>query len=128
MPLNLLRKDGKATGCPSCYKSHGEEYISRWLDKQNIKYTQWYTFDDLLGVGGRKLSYDFFIDGTNKLIEYQGEFHDHSTSIQTDEGFIKQQEHDSRKYNYAKDHGYDLLQIWYYDNKEEKLKNFFNII
>jgi glutaredoxin len=126
MPINLLRNDSKATGCPHCLKSHGEQFISNWLDKHNIEYKQWKTFDGLVGVGGKKLSYDFFIPKSNKLIEYQGEYHDNSARLQTESGFVKQKEHDLRKSNYAKCHGFDLLEIWYFDNKEEKLKEFFN--
>lgn len=122
MPSNLLRSDGKATGCPHCKKSHGEAAIAKILDDRHIQYIQWKKFDDLVGIGGRSLSYDFYLPALNLLIEYQGEFHDHSTSLQTEEDFHSQIEHDKRKREYAEDHHIHLLEIWYYDNLEEKLK------
>lgn len=102
-------------GCPHCCLSKGELKISTVLDSASIPYIQQYSYDDLRGLGGRKLSYDFFLPDHNLLIEYQGEYHDHTASIQTDEGFRKQQEHDTRKRAYAAEHGIGLLEIWYYD-------------
>ena len=121
MPVNLLRRDGKATGCPHCKKSHGEGMIASILGAQNIEYKQWKKFDGLVGIGGRPLSYDFYIPSLNLLIEYQGEFHDHTSTIQTDEDYESQVEHDRRKREYARNHNIRLLEIWYYDNLEEKL-------
>ncbi len=42
---------------------------------------------------------------------------------------LKQQEHDRRKKQYAKNHGIKLLEIWYwdFDNIENKLKKHFDI-
>lgn len=122
MPINLLRKDKKATGCPHCKRSHGEQYISEWLDAHGIKYENQKMFDGLLGVGGNKLSYDFFLPDNGILLEYQGEYHDHTARIQDDIGYLIQSEHDMRKKKYAEDNGYTYFPIWYYDNKEQKLK------
>ncbi len=122
-PRNLLRKDGKATGCPKCKKSHGESIIEKWLIENNIYYIGQYKFEDLLGVGGRKLSYDFYLPKYNLLIEYQGEYHDHTASIQTEEDFETQKEHDKRKRDYANEHSLILLEIWYYENIIEKLES-----
>ena len=40
------------------------------------------------------------------LIEYQGEFHDGTANIQTEEDFKIQSEHDRRKAEYARENNY----------------------
>lgn len=92
------------------------------LTEYGIKFIPQKSFDGLLGIKGNPLTYDFYIPACNLLIEYQGEYHDHSVSFQTDEDFEKQKEHDRRKREYAEVHGIHLLEIWYYDNLEEKLR------
>ena len=81
-------------------------------------------FDNLKGVGGNPLSYDFYLEDFNILIEYQGEFHDGTARQQTEEQFKIQKEHDKRKKEYAISHNINLLEIWYYDydNIENILK------
>lgn len=123
MPINLLRKDGKATACPRCRRSHGEAEVAKWLDEHSIEYIPQYRFDDLVGAGGRQLSYDFYIPQYNSLIEYQGEYHDHTVSFQSDDDFETQRLHDLRKKEYAETHDYSLILIWYYDNVREVLSN-----
>ncbi|MDD4804632.1 MAG: zinc-ribbon domain-containing protein [Candidatus Pacebacteria bacterium] len=122
-PSHTLR----GSGCPKCKSSKGEKKISKYLKDRSIMSFSQYKFDDLLGVGGGYLSYDFYVPDNNLLIEYQGEFHDNSESVknfQTEEDFIKQQEHDRKKRNYAKLHNIDLLEIWYYDfNNIEEILN-----
>lgn len=49
------------------------------------------------------------------LIEYQGEFHDGTAWQQTEIDFLRQQEHDKRKKNYANMNNILLLEIWYWD-------------
>ena len=116
-------------GCPQCSSSKGEKEITKWLRLNNIEFIQQKEFDGLTGLGGKNLSYDFYLSDYNLLIEYQGEFHDGSTTNQTQEEFKKQQEHDRRKREYAKDNNIDLLEIWYwdFDNIEEILKKELNI-
>lgn len=121
MPINLLRKDGLATGCPYCKESHGEKHIRNWLESNQIDYIPQKKFNDLIGIGGGLLSYDFYIPFYNTLIEYQGEFHDNTARIQTEDSYKVQVEHDKRKFDYAINNGYNLLPIWYYDDIEEKL-------
>ena len=116
-------------GCPQCSSSKGEKEITKWLRLNNIEFIQQKEFDGLTGLGGKNLSYDFYLSDYNLLIEYQGEFHDGSTTNQTQEEFKKQQEHDKRKRDYAKDNEIGLLEIWYwdFDNIEEILKKELNI-
>ena len=119
----------RGSWCPQCSSSKGEKKINNWLRINNINFIPQKTFDNLLGLGGGNLLYDFYLPEYNLLIEYQGEYHDGSVSHQTEEDFNKQQEHDIRKRKYAKDNNINLLEIWYwdFDNIEEILKNELNI-
>lgn len=107
--------------CPFCKISHGESLIRSILTNLRIEFEMQKKFDDLKGLGGRKLSYDFFISSYNLLIEFQGEQHEKPvvfkglTDKKAKEKFIRQQEHDKRKRKYAESHDIRLLEIWYYD-------------
>lgn len=103
-------------GCPICNVSHGEKHIIKYLNKYNILYEPQKSFSDLKGVGGRLLSYDFYLSDYNLLIEFQGKQHEYSVEyFGGEEKFKIQQEHDKRKREYAKLHNIKLLEIWYYD-------------
>lgn len=62
--------------CPICKQSQGEYRIQKWLDNNNIKYEREYTFEELRGLGNRKLRFDFCIfdnlHNIKMLIEYDG--------------------------------------------------------
>lgn len=104
--------------CPHCNTIKGEDKISRYLLNNNILFIPQKTYDDLRGVGGGKLSYDFYLPNFNLLIEYQGEQHKHPVSaFGGEEQFKIQQEHDFRKREYAKLHNIELFEIWYDDFK-----------
>lgn len=108
--------------CPECQHSKGEERIEKYLINNNIKVITQKKFNDLIGIGGGLLSYDFYLPNYNILIEYQGEFHDGSVPYQTEEQFKYQQEHDRRKKEYAQNNNIRLLEIWYWDyDKVEKI-------
>ena len=117
--------------CKYCHcPSRGEQKILDYLDSimlDQYEYQQYY--DDLFGVHDGLLSYDFYLFDYNLLIEYQGKYHDGSVSCQTEEQFEIQQEHDRRKREYAKSHGIDLLEIWYwdFDNIENILTDYLNL-
>lgn len=115
---------GHTISC-GCINSKGELAIRCYLDKIKIQYEQQKEFNGLIGIGGRSLSYDFYIPNKNILIEYQGQFHDGTAGLQDEQQFKIQQEHDKRKREYAKNHNIKLLEIWYYDydNIENILKN-----
>lgn len=117
--------------CPYCNIVKGENSIASYLIKNNIQYTIHKTYDDLLGIKGGKLSYDFYLPFFNMLIEYQGEQHERPVEIfGGEEQFKTQQEHDNRKREYAKKNNIELLEIWYYDfkNIEKILSNRFLLI
>lgn len=121
LPNSLL----KGTGCKVCNESKGEKAIKAHLNNNNITFEWQKTFDGLVGIGNRPLSYDFYIKEYNLLIEYQGEFHDGTVVYQTQKEFETQVKHDERKRRYAKLHKMDLLEIWYYDfdNIEKIISN-----
>lgn len=123
MPANLLR----GSGCPIHHISRGEKYIMNQLNNMNINYIFQKKFDGLIGLGARPLSFDFYLPEYNILIEYQGNFHDKTDRLQTDEDFKRQLAHDNLKRNYAIIHGYKILEIWYYDDINKKLNEIFNI-
>jgi hypothetical protein len=102
-------------GCPYCSQSRGERYILQYLIQHEIVFVAQKKFDSLIGVGGKQLSYDYYIPSKNTLIEYQGEYHDGTARIQDNDELIKQQEHDKRKRDYANANHIKLLEIWYYD-------------
>lgn len=125
----------RGINCPTCHKSRsmpkGEERIFDYLSKNNILFIHGYEFDDLYGVNGGNLSYDFYLPTENLLIEYNGEQHYYPVKyFGGEEKFKKQIEHDLRKSNYAKLHNYDLLIIPYtqYKNIEKILSNKFKNI
>lgn len=105
--------------CPYCNIVKGEKEISDFLLQHNIKFELHYTYDDLIGIKNRKLSYDFYLYDYNLLIEFQGEQHEHPVDVFGGEKqFVIQQEHDRRKRDYAESHNIDLLEIWYYEFKD----------
>lgn len=85
----------------------------------------------MFGIGDGQLSYDFSIsDEKHKyiLIEYNGiQHYEANDYFGGEEQFKKQKEHDKRKRDYAKKHGYKLITIKYtydtYESVEEYLDN-----
>lgn len=112
--------------CHKCNIPKGENRIMEYLEKNQITYDCQVKFTGLVGLNGGQLSYDFMAN--NILIEFQGEFHDGTARIQTEEGFEIQKEHDRRKREYAKKNNIELLEIWYwdFDNIEKILKSKIN--
>lgn len=113
--LHCLIGQNRSMKCLNCNSSKGEQKINNWLKENDIDFIPQKEFEGLLGTGGKNLSYDFYLPSYNLLIEYQGEFHDGTAQLQTKEDFKRQQEHDKRKFNYAKNNNINLLEIWYYD-------------
>lgn len=127
-PGSLLK--AKGTGCPKCNFSKGENKIDEFLCRYNICNIPQKKFDDLIGIHGGKLSYDFYIPSFNLLIEYQGEQHyqpiKFGKSIEYGKRRLKnQQMNDSIKREYAKKHNIELLEIpyWDYENIEQILES-----
>ena len=108
----------KQSGCPKCNQSKGEARIEKYLLDNKINYTAQMKYDDLVGIKNIPFSYDFFLPDYNILIEYQGQQHEYAVDwFGGEEKFIRQQEVDKIKREYAKIHNINLLEIWYYDFK-----------
>lgn len=119
-----------SSGCPVCSYSKGEIIIQKFFDINNINYIKQKKFDELFGIGNRKLSYDFYLPNYNILIEFQGKQHEEPIDyFGGEEQFKIQQEHDKRKRDYAIENNIELLEIWYYDinNIENTLKEKLNL-
>ena len=141
--------------CPECQYSKGEERISNCFinkgfikidqddfkqlideDKFNkIYYIPQKEFDNLKGVGGGLLSYDFYLHNLNLLIEYHGIQHEKYCRgfHKSKKDFETQLEHDRRKCEYAINNNINLLIIWYWDFDKieeilERVLNSLNII
>lgn len=115
-------KQGKR--CPHCnINSHGEVLAKKILDEYSCKYESQKKFDGLVGLNGGQLSYDFFVDNY-LLIEIQGGQHFKPTTfggrskLESIEAFKQQQEHDRLKREFAKENGYELLEIPYFGTKD----------
>ena len=109
----------------------GKEKISNFLKINNIEFLTQYSFDNLVGLKGGLLLYDFYIPKYNILIEYNGEQHYRPIDyFGGEKQFEIQQEHDRRKRQYAKDHSINLLEIayWDFDNIEEILSRELGLI
>lgn len=99
-------KSGASQSC-GCLSSMSwlEYYTKQYLDDHNIRYEYQKKYNDLQGVGGKLLSYDFLILKNNSpycVIECQGE--QHFRPIKKFGGakqFLKQQIHDKLKMEYA---------------------------
>lgn len=124
LPSNLLH----GYGCPVCNKSKGEKECVNYFISNHIKYISQYMYEDLLGIGGQSLRFDFAIIGDNSnvlgLVEYDGIFH--YKKQYDDDGFETTQIHDKRKNEYCKEHNISLLRIpyWEFDNVDEILDEF----
>lgn len=122
---NITKEYRSHEWCPHCSLSKGEKEIEDWLRLNNIDYVYEKEFENLIGINGGNLSYDFYLPKYNLLIEYQGEQHEKPYRyIGGKSLFERQQVHDKRKREYAKEHNIELLEIWYwdFDRIEEILK------
>lgn len=111
-------------GCPVCNESKGEKQIRTSLLNNEVKFEDQKEFNNLFGLKGGLLSYDFYLPEINMLIEYQGQFHDGSSGEFSRLNLSSQIEHDKRKRNFAMKNNINLLEIWYWDfeNIEDILK------
>lgn len=102
----------KGRRCPKCSESIGESLTRDVLKELEVEYTPQKGFPDLMKDG--PLTYDFYIESKNILIEYQGEQHykpiEHFGGMKQ---FIVQQENDSIKREYARRKGIKLVEIPY---------------
>lgn len=117
--------------CPHCQRSLGEEAILKELDILNVIYQREFKFDDLIGIGGGSLRFDFAIlDKSNNIkciIEYDGlqHFEIAFNSIKT---FKRTQIHDKMKNEYCVKRNIPLYRINYkeYENIHKIITNIIN--
>lgn len=100
-----------------CVVSFGENIIKNILKNNNIKFQCQYTFNDLKGLKGGLLRFDFAIldneNNVKRLIEYQGEQH-YNTENHINSWFDAPFEHDQLKRQYCKKNNYTLVCIPYW--------------
>lgn len=120
---NILR----GCWCPECSTSKGEKRILSWLKLNNInyKYNEEY-FDNLKGINDGTLRPDFILPDHKIWIEYDGEFH--YENIYDGCNYETLKIHDKKKNKYAKEHGWKLIRIpyWDFNNIEEVLNKHIN--
>lgn len=114
--------------CPTCTHraSSLEVKIKEWLNLNGINYVTEKTFEDC--ISKNRLRYDFYLPQYNALIEADGEQHFRPVGF----GGVSPEEAQSRfkttkandliKDSYAKEKGYSLLRIPYYEFYSEKYK------
>lgn len=113
---NML-KSGISQSCGCKSQPHMESYVRQYLDDHKYVYETQKTYDDLIGVGGGRLSYDFLVYKENKpyaYIECQGEQHYRPVDYFGGKArFEIQQKHDALKRDYADNLGIKLIEIKY---------------
>lgn len=119
-------RSGKTTSC-GCQTSKGNLKIKQWLERNNIKFMQEYSFKDLYRVSPQHpLRFDFALFENEKivgLIEYNGRQHYEPIEyFGGTDNFIIQQENDGRKQEYCNDNNIKLFIIKYNENIEEKME------
>lgn len=108
-------KNGDKVSC-GCKKISSLEYLTmKYLDDNNIKYTYQKSYDDLVGIGGKLLSYDFLVYKNDKpycLIECQGKQHYKCVEyFGGEKTFNRVKNHDERKKKYASKINLPLFEI-----------------
>lgn len=101
-------------GCMSISVSKWETWLSQFLDEHGLMYEIQKSYSDLIGVGGKRLSYDFCINasGESILVECQGLQHYEPVEyFGGEEAFERQIEHDKRKKDYAIQHDISLITL-----------------
>lgn len=106
---------GYTNSC-GCIHSLNEQKITKILNESGVDYETQYTFPDLIGVGGRKLRFDFAIfyyGELHHLIEYNGLQHYTKPNGSWSNNYERSLENDNRKVNYCRDRGIELRIIRY---------------
>ena len=119
---------GNTTSC-GCYRSDlhskNEQLISNFLKDNKVEFYNEKTFDDCVGIGNKKLRFDFYIPNINTVIEYDGKQHFEPIDYFGGESsFNIQKENDKIKNQYCKDNNIRLVRISY----KNKIDNIYNIL
>lgn len=106
----------RATQSCGCVHSINEQKITQMLINEGREFSTQYTFPDLVGVGGRRLRFDFavFLGGRlSHLIEFNGLQHYQCPSGSWARDYENLLENDKRKIQYCEDNHIDLRIIKY---------------
>ena len=126
---------GNIQSCGCWVYSKLEEYVINYFNKigysNSVDYECQKKFDNLVGNGGKPLSYDFLVYSNGQpryLIECQGKQHYEPIDyFGGEDSFKRQQEHDKLKAEYASQIGIELLEIPYTYTSEEIEKMFISL-
>jgi uncharacterized protein with PIN domain len=103
-------------GCPSCKKSLMENYISKILDENNIKYERQKTFEKCKKINN--LPFDFYLTDFNICLEFNGKQHYESIEYFGGVDTLKYiQNNDDIKKEFCKNNNIRYLEISYKDKK-----------
>lgn len=119
---------GNSTSC-GCYRSDlhskNEQIIAKILSDKHIEFVRDKTFDDCVGVGGKKLRFDFYIPSLDLAIEYDGKQHYEPIDFfGGEEKFEVQKQNDNIKNNYCEANNITLVRISY----KSKTNDIYNIL
>ena len=115
----------KGEGCPKCYQSKGEKFITNWLINNNIKFKSQYkiNIDPEINQSGNAFI-DFYLPDHNVFIEYNGEQHYIAKERFGGEiEFNRQQKRDEYVKTYCNKNNIKLIEIKYNENINNKLDN-----
>lgn len=122
-------------GCPKCfaYGSKNEKKIIWFFEEKNLEYQYQKRFSDLIypNSKNRKISFDFYLEKFNLLIEFDGRQHfgpysfkTNSTNEEKIKNFQKTQYFDFLRDEYCKNTNKNLLRISYLDDPILKIKEY----
>lgn len=109
---------GYTTSC-GCIHSQGEVFIENYLKDNDINYISQYKFENLKGIKGGLLRFDFAVFYKEKLyclIEYQGQQHYEPVDFfGGQEAFETQKQNDLLKIKYCEENNLKLITLSYKD-------------
>ncbi len=107
----------RGSGCKLCNYSKGEKEIEKKLKYLGINFLREYSFESCVGIGGRKLPFDFFIEKFNILIEYDGIQHFKPVHIFGGEkSFVDLKKNDEIRNRWCQENGFNLIRVKYDSN------------
>jgi hypothetical protein len=116
-PASIYNRTGRKSGCPDCapyMPSHGEMAIINYLDRNNIRYEDQKTFENLRYI--RRLRYDFWLPTYNLMIEFDGIQHYEPVPFHGGiEGLVRRRIRDKLKNIYCTTNKFNLLRIHHTD-------------
>lgn len=106
----------KGTGCPNCVQSAGEACIRETLQMLDVEFVEQAKFSECRDR--YPLRFDFYIPDRRLLIEFDGRQHYENSELWGGEEELAEIKHrDSIKDRFAAEHGYRLLRIPFYEQK-----------